>query len=254
MNEGVQFTHLYNKGLRFKQIAKEMNISISKAKKLRSKLGLPKRYSSLHPYRKLQVERVIELYKEGNSTLIISKKLSLNPESVRKILIKNKIERRNTNGLSLPKVTKQNKLICDMYITGKPVKKICNKAEISKRAVFKRLKKMGISRNRKPHHEIGKIYDNTIKAEYTTGKSINDISRKLEVTKSFVTYRLSQIFPDGTEYRLFYFSNLTNKWKKMQKVPTRIDLDKQRKRLKMRLGYSPKVRIKAINIFNPRGV
>jgi hypothetical protein len=103
---------------------------------------------------------------------------------------------------------------------------------------------MGINRNRNPHNEIGNIYDPRIKSFYKTGDSINKISEVLNLSKSFVTYRLNLIFPEGTEYKLFYLSKLTNKWKKMTRVTTRKELDKQRKRLNMRLGYEPEVKIK----------
>jgi len=244
MDEGVIFTHLYNKGFKFSQIAKEMDISISKAKKLRKRLGLPKRYSKLNPYRKKRVEEVVELYKGGSSTIIIADKLNITSETVRRILIKKGINRRNTNGLSKDKIQVQNKIICDMYISGKKINNISEIADISKRAIFKRLNKLGIERNRKPHNEIGKVYDKTIKEFYGKGNSINDISKNLELTKSFVTYRLGVIFPEGTAYKIFYFSKLTNRWKKMIKVTNRIELDKQKKRLKMRLGYKPNLKIK----------
>ena len=244
MDEGVIFTHLYNKGFKFSQIAKEMDISISKAKKLRSRLELPKRFSNLHPYRKKQVEEVAELYKGGSSTIIIADKLNITSETVRRILIKKGIKRRNTNGLNKDKIQVQNKIICDMYISGKKINNISEITDISKRAIFKRLNKLGIERNRKPHNEIGKVYDTPIKEFYSKGNSINEISNSLELTKSFVTYRLGIIFPEGTSYKIFYFSKLTNRWKKMNKVLNRIELDKQKKRLKMRLGYKPTLKIK----------
>jgi len=244
MDEGVKFKELYYRGLKYKEIAKEIRISVSKAKKLSRRLGLPKRYSKTNPYRKKQVETMVELYKGGNSTLMISNKLNLNPETIRRTLIREGIKRRNTNGLPEKRIKKQNKIICDMYIAGKPITNICEFADISKRAIFKRLKTMGINRNRNPHNIIGDHYDLKIGESYKAGESINKISEIFRLSKSFVTYRLNLIFPEGTEYKLFYLSKLTNKWKKMTKVTSRKELDKQRKRLSMRLGYGPQVKIK----------
>lgn len=195
------------------KISKIFGVSNPSVKRLARRLGLPKKYSDEYPPRAERIRQSIELYKKGWGCIMIARQLGIDDETVRGYLHKRGIRMRGINGFTKNKVTRQNKIIKELYPKGVIMKEIEKKVGLKHHGIILRLRKMGIEPNRRDYTPIGDKYDKDIRRLFLQGKSLTGIGKKLRITIPSVKYRIvNKIFPNY-DFKLKWKSKLTGKWK-----------------------------------------
>ena len=199
--------------LRNRDIARKYGISLPSVKRLAKKFRLPKKYSEEYPKRKYRLKTAADLYQQGLSTFKIAEKLGIDDETVRGYLKKMGVSRRNVNGLSQEIVDRQDSIIRRMYLSGAKLSEIEKKAGIGSHGIEKRLRKMGIARNRHTPNKIGTKHDERIKDMFINGNEPQAIAREIGSATPNVYYRIKKgLFP-GMSFKVKYCSPLTGRWR-----------------------------------------
>jgi|GEM_PF-458607 hypothetical protein len=126
---------MYESGMSIREIAKQLNLSYSKTRRILKDSGVEFRGKTPQSV----VEKVIEMGKQGYSANKISKMLELNSNTVLRILKKHKLVKTKRR-MSQDKIEK----IKEMYINGYSIYRIAKELSISTNLVVYYLKKLNL--------------------------------------------------------------------------------------------------------------
>ena len=149
-------------GLSTTEIGKILGVSSTVPQRILKKMKLTRSISESKTGKnrgtKLPVEKIIKLYKEGNSTLKIAEICDCSKRSVLNILIENKIDRDNIYESS----HKSIELIKDLYLSGYSMNNISDKLNIPYSTINYNLHKLDIVRT-EDKFRLGIDYDEWLK-------------------------------------------------------------------------------------------